>query len=78
MKLSKLISHYKNNGYNINVLRQTACLVVNPITVDIFAFLFNCKPASWTSDCMTLRLKDLSIDERAGPDAVSLVRHTGV
>ena len=27
----KIISHYKKIGYNINVLQQTACLVVNPI-----------------------------------------------
>ena len=38
----KIISHYKKIGYNINVLQQTACLVVNPITVGNFAFLFNC------------------------------------
>ena len=25
----KIISHYKNIGYNIKVLQQTACLVVN-------------------------------------------------
>ena len=37
----KIISHYKNIGYNINVLQQTACLVANPITVDYFAFLLN-------------------------------------
>ena len=29
----KIISHYKKIGYNINVLQQTACLVVNPIRV---------------------------------------------
>ena len=29
----KIIIHYKKIGYNINVLQQTACLVVNPITV---------------------------------------------
>ena len=29
----KIISHYEKIGYNINVLQQTACLVVNPITV---------------------------------------------
>ena len=40
----KIISNYKNNGYSINVLQQTACLVVNPVTVDNFAFLFNCTP----------------------------------
>ena len=26
----KIISHYKKIGYSINVLQQTACLVVNP------------------------------------------------
>ena len=40
----KIISHYKKIGYNINVLQQTACLVVNPITVCNFAFLFNYTP----------------------------------
>ena len=29
----KIISYYKKIGYNIDVLQQTACLVVNPITV---------------------------------------------
>ena len=28
----KIISHYKKIGYNINVLQQTACLVINPIS----------------------------------------------
>ena len=46
----KIISHYKKIGYNIDVLQQTACLVVNPITVGNFAFLFNCMPVGWTSD----------------------------
>ena len=48
----KIISHYKKIGYNINVLQQTACLVVNPITVCNFAFLFNCTPVGRTSDSM--------------------------
>ena len=38
----KIIVRYKKIGYNINVLRQTACLVVNPIKVNSFANLFNC------------------------------------
>ena len=38
----KIIVRYKKNGYNIDVLRQTPCLVVNPINVNIFAYLFNC------------------------------------
>ena len=48
----KISSHYKKICYNINVLQQTACLVVNPITVGNFAFLFNCTPVGRTSDSM--------------------------
>ena len=47
-----IISHYKKIGHNINVLQQTACLVVNPITVCNFIFPFNCKPVGRTSDSM--------------------------
>ena len=43
----KIISHYKKICYNIN-----ACLVVNPITVGNYAFLFNCTHVSPTSDSM--------------------------
>ena len=41
----KIGLRYKKIGYNINVIRQTACMVVNPITVNNFASLFNCTPA---------------------------------
>ena len=51
----KITSHYKKIVYNINVLQQTACLVVNPITVGNFAFLFNCTPVGPTSDSMTVQ-----------------------
>ena len=46
----KIVVRYKKNGYNINVLRQTACLVVNPIKVKRFAYLFNCTTVGRTSD----------------------------
>ena len=49
-----IISRYKKIGYNINILKQTACLVVNPITVGNLAFLFNCTLVGWTSDSMTV------------------------
>ena len=35
-----IIVRYKKIGFNIDVLRQTACLVVNPIKVNNFAYLF--------------------------------------
>ena len=50
----KIISHYKNIGYNINVMQQTACLVVNPITIVILAFLFICTPVGRTSGSLTV------------------------
>ena len=50
----RVISHYKKIGYNINVLQQSACLVVNPITVGNFAFLFHCTPVGRTSGSMTV------------------------
>ena len=51
-KFIKRISHYEKIGYNINVLQQIACLVVNSITVGNFAFLFNCTLVGRTSDSM--------------------------
>ena len=41
----KTILRYNKIGYNINVIRQTACMVVKPITVNNFVSLFNCTPA---------------------------------
>ena len=49
----KLINRYKRNGYNLDIMRQTACLVINPITVDDYASLFNCTTAVRASDSMT-------------------------
>ena len=46
----KIIVRYKKIGYNINVMRQTACLVVNPIKVNSFAYLINCTAVGRTSD----------------------------
>ena len=48
----KIISHNKKIGYNINELQQTACSVVNPVMVEIFAFIFYCTPVCRTLDSM--------------------------
>ena len=45
-----IIVRYKKIGYNIDVLRQKACLVVNPIKVNSFAYLFNSTTVRWASD----------------------------
>ena len=46
----KIIVRYEKIGYNINVMRQTTCLVVNPIKVNSFAYLFNLTTVGRTSD----------------------------
>ena len=50
----KIIVRYKKIGYNVDVLQQTACLVVNPIKVNSFAYLFNCTTVGRASDIMTV------------------------
>ena len=39
--VSKIIICHKRIGYDLNVVRQSACLVINQITVDNVAALFN-------------------------------------
>ena len=51
-KFRKIIMRYKRIGYNLNVMRQSACLVINSITVDGYAALFNCTPVDRASDSM--------------------------
>ena len=50
--LEKNITRYRRIGYNLNVMRQSACLVFNPITVDNYAAFFNCTPVGRASDSM--------------------------
>ena len=45
-QLRKIIMRYKRISYNLNVMRQSACLVMNPITVDVYAALFDCTSVS--------------------------------
>ena len=43
-QFKKIIMRYKYIGYNLNVMRQSASIVINPIMVDGYASLFNCTP----------------------------------
>ena len=49
----KLINRYKRIGYKPYIMRQTACLVMNPIMVDDYASLFNYTAVVQASDSMT-------------------------
>ena len=48
----KIIIRHKRIGYDLNVMRHSACLVVNPITAYNFAALFNCTPVDRASYSM--------------------------
>ena len=48
----KLINRYNIIGYSLDIMRQTAYLVVDPIIVDGYASLFNCTTAVRASDSM--------------------------
>ena len=58
----KLTNQYKRIGYNPYIMRQTACLIMNPIMVDDYASLFNCTAVVRASDSMTA----LSFNEWVG------------
>ena len=69
-QLGKISIRYKRTGHNMNIVRQTACFVVNPITANNFSALFNCTPAGRASDVIQLSW--------LGLDALSLVGPTGI
>ena len=48
-----IIKRYIKVGYNLYVMRQSACLVLNPITVFSYGFLFNCTTMGQASDYLT-------------------------
>ena len=48
----KIIMSYKRIGYNLNVMRQSACLVINPVKIEGYAALFRCTQVDRASDSM--------------------------
>ena len=51
-RFKKIIERYIKVGHNLDVMRQSACLVLNPITVYSYGFLFNCTTVGQASDSM--------------------------
>ena len=49
---SKIILRYIKIEYSLNAIRQTACMVVNLITVNHFTSSFGCTPAGRASVSM--------------------------
>ena len=48
----KQLMRHKRIGYDLNAMRQSACLVINPINADNFPALINCTPVERASDSM--------------------------
>ena len=40
--LKRIVNRFKRAGYSLDIMRQTACLVFNPIMVEGYAALFSC------------------------------------
>ena len=47
------IQFHKRVGYTMDIMRQSAYLVVNPIAVDSYFLLFKCTTVGQVSDLMT-------------------------
>ena len=52
-QFKKIVKRYIRVGYNLNIMRQSACLVLYPITVYSYGFLFNYTTVGQASDSMT-------------------------
>ena len=51
--LKRIVNRFKRAGYSLDIMRQTACLVFNPIMVEGYAALFSCAAVVQASDSMT-------------------------
>ena len=51
-QFKKIVKRYIRVGYNSDVMRQSACLVLNPITVHSYGSFFNCTMVGQASDSM--------------------------
>ena len=61
-------------GYNLNVMRQSACLVINPIMVGGYVAFFNCTPVCRASDSI---IKAIHFS-RLGRSFLSVAWPTGI
>ena len=49
----RIVNRFKRAWYSLDIMRQTACLVFNPIMVEGYAALFSCTAVVQVSDSMT-------------------------
>ena len=58
---SKIVTYYKQKEYDIDVIKQSVSLTVNPITADNFDYLFNYTPVDRSSDSVIATTEKLYI-----------------
>ena len=51
-QIRKIIIRHKCIGDDLDFLRQSPCLVINPITIDNVGSFFNCTPVDRASDTL--------------------------
>ena len=51
--LKRIVNRFKRAGYSLDIMRQTASLVFNPIMVEGYAALFSCTAVVKATDSMT-------------------------
>ena len=51
--MKRIVNRFSRAGYSLDIMRQTACLVFNPIMVESYAPLFSCTAVVQASDSMT-------------------------
>ena len=51
-QFKKIVKRYIRVGYNLDIMRLSACLGLNPITIYSYVFLFNCTTVGQASDSM--------------------------
>ena len=49
----RFVNRFKKAGFTLDIMRQTACIVFNPIMVEGYAALFSCTAVVQASDAMT-------------------------
>ena len=55
-QFKKIFKRYIKDGYNLDVMNKSACLVLNLITVYSYGFLFNCTTIGQASDGSDVKL----------------------
>ena len=49
----RIENRFRRTGYTLDIMRQTACLIFNPIMIEGYAALFSCTAVGQAPDSMT-------------------------